>query len=386
MKKKVAGFLALLLAASMMLGGCSGQAIDYTAEAASVDGVSIPLGELNFYLRYQQVEMQSMYGTYFGEDFMNQDLTGSGSVYGETVRDSVLEMLEELYVIEAHAEELDVALDEDDESAISEAALTFLASNDSDTLSLMSADEETVTHVLELLRLQVKVYNYLATTIDTEVDEEEAAQKCITYVSASTAGTTDDDGNTVDLTDEELEEIRTELETIRDEAEESGDLSTAAEDHDLSAVTTTYGSSDETLDENLKAAADELSDGEYADIVEGDGYYYLVYMESTYDEDATQTEIESILEEREQAAYDDWLDALVEAAEIVVNDSVVGQLNFERIFTEKAEEETTEDETSEEETEEESSDDAEETVEEDEEETVEEDASAEEAEAEESEE
>ncbi|MCD8196241.1 MAG: peptidyl-prolyl cis-trans isomerase [Lachnospiraceae bacterium] len=377
MKKKMACLIALMLTASMMLGGCSGSTIDYTAEAVSVDGVSIPLAELNFYLRYQQVEMQSMYATYFGDDFMNQDLTGTGSVYGETVRDSVLEMLEEFYVIEAHADELGVSLDEDDESAIAEAVETFLAANDSDTLSLMSADEETVTHVLELLRLQVKVYNYLATTIDTEVDEEEAAQKCITYVSYSTAGTTDDDGNTVDLTDEELDEIRTELETIRDEAEESGDLSTAAEDHELSAVTTTYGSSDETLDENLKAAADELSDGEFADIVEGDGYYYLVYMESTYDEDATQTEIESILEEREQEAYSDWLDALVEEAEIVVNDSVIEKLNFERIFTEKTEEETVEDDA-------EAATD--ETVEDDAEESTEEEAAAEEAETEESEE
>ncbi|MCD8249679.1 MAG: peptidyl-prolyl cis-trans isomerase [Lachnospiraceae bacterium] len=338
MKKKAACFIALLLTASVMLGGCSGQAIDYTAEAASVDGVSIPLGELNFYLRYQQVEMQSLYGAYFGEDFMNQDLMGTGSVYGETIRDSVLEMLEEFYVIEAHVDELGVSLDEDDESAIAETVETFLSANDSDTLSLLSADEATVTHVLELLRLQVKAYNYLATTIDTEVDEEEAAQKRITYVSYSTAGTTDDDGNTVDLTDEELGEIRAELEEIRDEAQESGDLSTVAEDHELSAVTTTYGSSDETLDEDLKAAADALSDGEFADIVEGDGYYYLVYMESTYDEDATQTEIESILEEREQAAYDDWLDALLEEAEIVVNDSVVDQLSFERIFTVKTEE------------------------------------------------
>ncbi len=383
MKKKTACLTALLLAASMMLGGCSGSTIDYTAEAASVDGVSIPLAELNFYLRYQQVEMQYMYASYFGDDFMNQDLTGTGSVYGETIRDSVLEMLEDFYVIEANAEELGVSLDEDDESAVSEAALAFLAANDSDTLSLMSADEETVTHVLELIRLQVKVYNYLATTIDTEVDEEEAAQKRITYVSSSTAGTTDDDGNTVDLTDEELEAIRTELETIRDEAEESGDLSTAAEDHELSATTTTYGASDETLDEDLKAAADELSDGEFSDIVEGDGYYYLVYMESTYDEDATQTEIESILEEREQAAYDDWLDALLEEAEIVVNDSVVAQLDFERIFTVKTEEETEEEETSEEETGEDTAEDEEDESAED---AAEEDAAAEETEAEESEE
>ncbi len=41
--------------------------------------------------------------------------------------------------------------------------------------------------------------------------------------------TTDEDGNTVELTEEELAEKKDVLEQIRAEAEESGDLSAAAE-------------------------------------------------------------------------------------------------------------------------------------------------------------
>lgn len=42
---------------------------------------------------------------------------------------------------------------------------------------------------------------------------------------SSTSGTTDEDGNTVELTEEELAEKKDVLEQIRAEAEESGDLS-----------------------------------------------------------------------------------------------------------------------------------------------------------------
>ena len=61
----------------------------------------------------------------------------------------------------------------------------------------MTADEATVTHVLELITLQQRVHEYFGTTIDTEVDPEEANQKKISYVLNSTEDTTDDAGNTV---------------------------------------------------------------------------------------------------------------------------------------------------------------------------------------------
>ena len=88
MKKRTVCLIALMSAMTMALTGCSvGNSVDNSAEAANVDGVSIPLGEVNFYLRYQQTQM-AMYSGYFGEDFMNKDLMGTGSIYGETVKDS----------------------------------------------------------------------------------------------------------------------------------------------------------------------------------------------------------------------------------------------------------------------------------------------------------
>jgi parvulin-like peptidyl-prolyl isomerase len=339
MKRKMAGLLAILFAMTTALTGCSvGNTLDNTAEAINVDGVSVPMGEVSFLLRYQQTQMQEMYGSLFGEDFLNQDLMGLGTPYGETIRDSVVETLEEYYIVEAHAEELGITLDEDEKTAASDAAAAFLEANDSKTLKAMSADEATVTHVLELAALQQKVYDYLATTIDTEVDEEEAAQKRISYVLSSTAGTTDDDGNTVELTEEELAEKRETLEAILAEAKESGDLSAAAEAYDMNAVSTTYGKDDSTLNDDLRAAAEALSDGEFSELVESDNGYYIVCMESTYDEDATQQKIESILSNREEEAYNEWVSTFQDAAEITTNDDQIDKLTFERIYTTKTEE------------------------------------------------
>ena len=80
----------------------------------------------------------------------------------------------------------------------------------------------------------------------------------------------------------------------------------------------------------------QLSDGEYSDVIESDNGYYVVYMESTSDADATQTKIDSILSDRTNEAYSAWLDPLKEGAEITVNDKNVEKLTFDRIYTVKA--------------------------------------------------
>ena len=346
MKKKATTLLAVLLIGATALTGCSApHTVNGSAEAVSVNGTSVPLGELNFYLRYQQIFMQNAYGGLFGENFMNTDISGSGKVYGETMRDSAVEQLEEYYLVEANAEELGVALSDEDESKIADTVQAFLDANDSKTLDAMSADQATVTHVLELITLQQRVHDYFGTTIDTEVDPEEANQKKISCVLDSTKATTDADGNTVDLTDEEKAQKKTDMEAILAEAKETDDLSAAAEKYDLSVTPTTYGKDDSTLDEKIYAAADELSDGEYSDVIETDNGYYIVRMDSTSDEDATQSKIKAILSDRTNEAYSAWIDPIKEAAEISVNDKNVEKLTFDRIYTVKAADETATDET-----------------------------------------
>ena len=334
MKKKATTLLAVLLMGAIALTGCSApHTVNGSAEAVSVNGTSVPLGELNFYLRYQQIYMQNAYGGLFGENFMNTDISGSGSVYGVTMRDSSLETLEEYYLVEANAEELGISLTDEDESKIADTVQAFLAANDSKTLDAMTADEATVTHVLELITLQQRVHEYFGTTIDTEVDPEETNQKKISYVLNSTEDTTDDAGNTVVLSEAEKEQKKADMEALLAEAKESGDLSAAAENYSLSVVPATYGKDDETLNADVYAAA------------ESDNGYYVVYMESTSDADATQTKIDSILSDRTNEAYSAWLDPLKEGAEITVNDKNVEKLTFDRIYTVKAADEATADET-----------------------------------------
>lgn len=350
MKKNKAGRFALLLVTAMALTGCSGKnRPDYTAEAMNVGGVSVPLGEVNFYLRYQQIQMQG-FSAYFGEDFMNQDLMGMGTPYGETIRDTAVETLKEYYVVEAHAKELGVTLSQEEKGRIQEAAKAFLEANDSKALKAMSADETTVSHVLSLMTLQNKVYDDRAATIDTEVDPDLVAQKRVGYVMSSLAGTTDEEGNVTELTEEERGEKKTQMEALLAAAKESGDLSGAADAQGMNYSTLTYGQEGSTLDEAVESAADALAEGEISDLIEAEESYYIVCLESAFDEEATESARQNELSQRERDAYDNWYTPLLEGTEITTNDERIQMLTFDRIFSQPMEEvpeETVQEESSE---------------------------------------
>ena len=345
MRRKGIAVLVSALMLAVSLTGCGKQEVlDGTEAAATLDDTtSMTLGEFNLMLRYQEAQMETYYGSMFGtSNIYAQDMTGSGEIYGETAKDSLLEQFEELYVLEAEAANYGVELTDEEKAAITEAASQFLADNSDKVKEALGADQTTVERLLTLYTIQDKMYDALTADVDTEVSDEEAAQKRISYVYVSALGTeTDEDGNTIDLTDEEKEALKADLQAVLDEAAESGDLSAAVdaanetrgEDEQLTVSEITYGADSTTPAEEVRNAADELEDGEVSSVVETDTGYYGVQMISTFDEEATETEKETIVQERRNDMYQEACDALKEQHTFTAVDSALDKLTFDRVYT-----------------------------------------------------
>lgn len=339
--------IALLAAGLMLTGSLAGcgksDTLDGTQAVAVMDDTTnVPLGEVNFLLRYQQAQMESYYGAMLGmTNVYGQDISGSGTVYGETAKENLMTQFNEMYVLEAEAGNYGVELTEDEKTAISEAAAQFIEDNDTEVQNALGVSQADVEHVLTLMTIQEKMYEPLTADVDTEISDEEAAQKRIAYVFMSTAGTeTDDDGNTIDLTDEEKAAKKQELQDILDAAKEGGDLQAAVdaanenrdEDSQLACSETTYGADSTSPVEEVRTAADALKDGEFADIVEIDSGYYAVQMISTFDEDATATKKDSILVERKNTLYEEQCTELEAAHTFEIKDKVLAELTFDRNY------------------------------------------------------
>lgn len=120
----------------------------------------------------------------------------------------------------------------------------------------------------------------------------------------------------------------TDLSAAVDAANENRD-----EDDQLTVSETTYGADSISPVEEVRAAADSLEDGETAPVIETESGYYGVQMISTFDEEATQTEKETILLERRSAMYEEKYSALKEQHTFTAVDSALDKLDFERAYT-----------------------------------------------------
>lgn len=342
-KTAACGILAAALVAGT-LSGCS-KAIDGTKTVATVGDEKVTLGLASYMIRDQQAQTMSYYSMLMSQYGMDGSASNvwdqegdDGKTVGESSKDGVMTTINQLYVLKAHAADYDVTITDDEEKAIKEAAAKFIKDNDEKTLKKLAVSEDDIVTYLELVTIRSKMRDPMTADVDTEVSANEKDQTRVTIVKVSTEGTEkDDDGNTIDLTDEEKAQKKELAQQVLDKVKASDDVANAdmdalakEVDDSLSATTpafTTAGSTDDTLDEAVQDAALELKDGEVADsVIEGDDGYYVVRLDKMLDEDATANKEQTVISDRKSDLYDSTLEEWVKEDKIKVKDSVWDQI------------------------------------------------------------
>ena len=310
--------------------GCSGS-IDTDAVVATVGEEDISLGVANFYARMTQGQYETYYAGMMGttgEAMWTQD-AGEDQTYEDSVKDGLMESLQNMYLISQHASDYDVSLTEEEEEAITAAAEQFDADNTDSAKETVSGYKKDIEKYLELITIQSKMDSKMREGVDEEVSDEEAAQKAMQYVYFSYT-TTDDSGNSTELTDEEKEELKADAQNLADRVAAGEDISTVAEELGQTANELTFDSESTSPNEDLIAAADALeTEGEVTDLIETDGGIYVGQLTSLLDRDATDQEKETIVEERRQEQYDSLLEEWRNDTDIEVNERVWNRVDFE---------------------------------------------------------
>ncbi|MDY3917801.1 MAG: hypothetical protein SOZ59_02220 [Candidatus Limivivens sp.] len=319
-KKLLTVGLCVCLAAGT-LTGCGS---DAAKTVIQVGDTKIEYSLVNFMLRYNQSQMQSWYGSFLGDDYW--------TTYGTQSRDSIVEDLEEMVLLEQHMDEYGVSLSDEEKSSITDAAAAFMEANEKDTLEAMNATQEVAERALTLYTIRTKMYNAIIADVDTNVTDEEAAQKTVRFAYFSTGSTTDEDGNSVERTDEEKEEIKAQAQQVLDAVKAGTDMDEALAEVDETKTSTTssYGADNGTLSDVLKEEAEKLTeDGQVAEnLIEAETGYYVLQMMTTFDEEATESQKETIISERKSDLYTEVTDGWKESTEIKTEDKLLEKMDF----------------------------------------------------------
>lgn len=323
-------FAALAIAAAMAvsaLTGCGSGNLNSDDVVAEFGDTKIKAGVAEFYARYQQASYEAYYMPYYGDNMWTTEVS-DGSTYEDSVKNNALDTLKTMYVLETHMDEYNVEYTSDDEAAVAEAAQAFVDANDGEALSASAGDIENVKEVLKLITIQRKMYNAMIEDADTEVSDDEAAQKSMSYAFFSFE-TTDNSGNKTTLDDDGKVALKETAMNFQTEAANgTKTFEECAEKAGVEAQTATFDSDTTSPSTDLIKAADVLGEGQVTDVIETDSGYYVAQVTSMLDREATDAKKTSIISERQQTLYSDLCKEWVDDADITVHENVWKKLDF----------------------------------------------------------
>lgn len=325
------GLLCVLLAAGLVFSGCS--RFDANAVLVKIPDSedTVSLGYYNFAAKYQQSVYDVNYGSMMGEDMWTQDLGGSSGTMEDSVKNSVLEMIEDSYVSRQHAKDYDIEISDKELEKINEAADAFLDDNKPSAIKAMGATKEYLVQYLSDYYITTKLQEAIEAETEVNIKDEDAVQAKISYALYSTAGATDEEtGETTELSEEEIASIREEAEALV----EGGDLDAFGEE--VSTYTYTYAadpSEDTSLGEEVIKAANELEEGQLSPVIEVEGKgFYVVRMDSFNDKEATDTKREALENQERMQHYTDTIDGWRDAIEWEVDEALMAKVKFDTRF------------------------------------------------------
>lgn len=332
-KKRIAMMTVAGMLTISSLTGCSGT-MNNDAVVVTVGESKMPLGVANFYARMQQAQYETYYASLMGTtaDEMWTRADGDDKTYEDTIKEGLIESLENLYLLEQHASEYGVEVTEEEKKVIEEAASKFDEDNALEDKEVVSGYEKYVKKVLQLSTIQSKMHTAMIADVDTNVSDEEAAQKSMKYVLFSYK-TTAEDGSSTELNYGEKDKLKETVKTFAENLKnsEGKDIDAAASEAGLEVQTATFDADSTAVNTDLIKAVDALETaGDTTDMVETEDGLYVGKLTSLLDREATDKKKTEIVAQRQQDQYDSLLKKWRDATEIEVNERLWEKVDFKK--------------------------------------------------------
>lgn len=268
---------------------------------------SVSEAEARVYLAAMKSQIESIYG----DEVWNYTVDDEGTEYSELMKDSVLDKIIYIKLVCANAEEYGVTLTADDKLDVDKYVTEFFAGISEKTADEYDLTKDMVTKIYEENVLAAKVYDKITLNYTVDANEENCRQG--QYVIFKINKFTETDGKKEYLSEEELIQVKS-------RAEGACSAMKAGNPYQVAS-----GNSDNAVDEprvlcgkdyfpvEIADTVFTLKDGEITQVLEDEDFYYVVYCENDYDEQATKEAIQKKITDDRNAyfnsLYTKWRDS-----------------------------------------------------------------------------
>ena len=307
---------ALLTVLLLLLSGCmdslKGSKVVLTTgfeknEVFRIEDMSCTLPEAMVYL----INTKNRYESVYGREIWNVSL--DGVTLEENIKETVLAQLAQQKTMNLLARQHGVALSEEEEARVMQAAETYFQSLSEEEKSALQITVKDVEELYREYALARKVYQYIIKDINPEISDDEARTITVQYIYFRTC-VLDGTGKKIEYSGEEKQEILRKAEEVRFQLknEEADFEELILKYSDSEEGTCSFGKGEK--DQAFEDAAFNLETDEISDIVETPDGYYLIKCISTFNRTETDANKVKIVEKRREEVfgqeYEDFVAAL----------------------------------------------------------------------------
>ena len=306
--KKLLVLAAVLALSAFLLTGCKPKNERALFEYA---GEEVTFQEAHIYARIMQYQAEEQYGSYLGSDMwslqVGTDSNGDKITMEQSIKNSVVEQLKQIKVLNGHADDYDVKLSKTEKNEIKENVKTLVDTDSGKKImEETEADEEAIRKLYEESTLANKVMQAIVDKAKVSVSDEEAKTVKVYKLVFTTKKTDSKTGKEKDMTKKEKQDHMKKAESA---------LSSLKEGESASAVASKYGVSNDSGEESFTKGKSELGDkfeeaaaklktNDISPILTLDDGYVIIKMINPNDTESLEESKTNLLQEKQQEAYE----------------------------------------------------------------------------------
>lgn len=284
--------------------------------------------ELGYYIyegEAQGEEMASLYSKFYGEsyDYWNAEADDSGNTNAALLADNIITEATEDFVLYQSAVDNGYEATDEDKQTAKDNANTAMEGMSGKQKLITGLSEDEVYNVLLMQTIGERYKSDVITSLALDYDEitdeitkKDYKQYDFEYYYVSTAGTeTDEDGNTIELTKDEIAEKKEIMENFAKTVESADDFSSILGTDEEGKAVTSNADGVEYTAEGQMIAKDGFADldkyikkmkvGDVSDVLEGNDGFYIIKLKDNTSTESYDNAIAEAKETAEEEAFDE---------------------------------------------------------------------------------
>ena len=293
--KKLLCLTAVLALTLSLFTGCKSKNEKTLFEYA---GQKVTFQEAHVYARIMQYQAEAQYGAYFGDSMWSMqvgtDSKGKKITMQKSVKDSVISQLKQIKVLVAHADDYNVKLTKAEKKQIKESVNAFAKDETGKkVMKKTEADKDTIQKLYEESTIASKVMQAITKKANVTVSDDEAKTVKVYKLVFTTKTTDSKTGKEKDMTAaEKKDQLKKSVSSVAKKFSVNSDNEES------------YTKGKSALGDKFETAASKLKKNQVSGIVELDDAYVIIKMLNPNDKTAAATNKSTLLQEKQQAAYE----------------------------------------------------------------------------------